>query len=286
MKGKEQTHAVQTTAPDFLRLSARRYYYKPLAAFFNAFHLRAYHDSGMQLASPVLDVGCFDGTFGVLLTDALGVSPRMTGIEINAAVLQRAGQTARRRYKAMLHAGAAELPFPDRSFQTVLFNASLFAIDPGLSTALREARRVLDVGGQLCVTVSTDLLSRCYWVARFLERVGLPGLARRYTRSMDRRLMISHSFTAEQWISLLEEHDLPVKQAFGFFPPELAIYWSYLAWTPWRAFGLAKLIPGAGLRNILSRFYVRAFRERYERAGRMTDPRESTYLWIRAVREN
>jgi len=270
---------------DLLKLASRRYFYKPLAAFFNAFHLRAYLASGIQLAEPVLDVGCYDGSFGVLLTDAFGTRPRMTGIEVNRAALKRAGPSARRRYAGMINASATDLPFGDRTFRTVMFNASLFAIEPGLGDALREARRVLRPDGQVCITVCTDLYSRHCWLTRFYHRIGRPDWARRYSRSLDRRLIVRHSFTADQWKSLLEDHGWMVKQIFGFFSPRLTTYWSYLAWTPWRVLGAAQLLPGGVWRALLSRIYAALFRERYRSSEVMMDPGESTYIWIRAIRK-
>ncbi|MDP8237135.1 MAG: class I SAM-dependent methyltransferase [Candidatus Erginobacter occultus] len=270
---------------DLLRLASRQYFYKPLAAFFNAFHLRAYLASGVHLDEPALDVGCYDGSFGVLLTDAFGTRPRMFGIEVNRDALKRAGPEARRRYGGMINASATDLPFVDRSFRTVMFNASLFAIDPGLGDALREARRVLVPDGQLCLTVNTDLYARHCWLTRFFHHIGRPDWAQRYSRALDRRLIVRHSFTAEQWRALLEDHGWVVKQCFGFFSPRLTTYWSYLAWTPWRVFGAAQLLPGGALRALLSRIYVAVFRKRYRCSRVMMDPRESTYIWVRAIRK-
>ncbi len=269
---------------DFLIPAARRYFYKPLAAFFNAFLLRAYAAAGLRLDGLVLDAGCFEGSFGVLLSQALGLRPRLVGIDLNYAALRRPEPLARGLYRARLLASATDLPFADRSFNVVLFNASLFAVEPGPEAALLEARRVLSPGGALWVSVPTDLFSRCYWAARLFRRIGLDGRARAYTRAMDRRLMQSHVFSAAGWRTLLEEHGFSVRDCRGFFSPALTTFWSLLAWTPGRVIGASRLIPGPWPRRVLSRLWTAAFRKRYRGTGPELNPDASTYILIRAER--
>lgn len=280
MNGKVPDRTGNGGPADFLLRAARQYYYKPLAAFFNAFLLRAYRDSGLRLDGPVLDVGCFEGSFGVLLTESLGRSPRMAGIDLAAAALNRADRRARSLYAARINASATGLPFADRSFRAVLFNASLFAVEPGPEPALREARRVLGEGGEICISVPTDQFSRCYWLARLFRRLGFRGWAEKYVRAMDRRLMHSHVFPAAGWMSLLEENGFAVRRCLGFFSPRQTTFWSLLAWTPLRMFGAARLVPGNWLPRVLGRLSARAFRGRYENAG-SGDPDSSTYVLIR-----
>jgi SAM-dependent methyltransferase len=285
VEDREPVRAGEGRPEDFLDRAARRYYYKPLAAFFNAFLIRAYASSGLRPAGPVLDAGCFEGSFGVLLTESLGIRPRMLGIDLNGAALRRPDPRARGLYRSLILASATSLPFADRSFRTVLFNASLFAVEPGPGPAIREARRVLTAGGSVWVSVPTDLFSRRYWLARLLNRAGLPGRARSYTRSMDRRLMHSHVFPASGWRRLLEENGFSVRDCRGFLSPSLTTFWSFLAWTPWRVIGASRLIPGPWPRRVLSRFWAGAFRKRYRSGGRGMDPDSSTYVLIRAQRK-
>ncbi len=283
MRKPEPVRTGEDPPVDFLLPAARRYFYKPLAAFFNAFLLRAYAAAGLRLEGAVLDAGCFEGSFGVLLSEALGLRPRrLVGIDLNHSALRRPDPRARGLYRSLVLASATDLPFADRSFNTVLFNASLFAVEPGPQAALREARRVLPPGGSLWISVPTELYSRYYWLTRLLGRLGLSARARAYTRAMDRRLMQSHVFSAGGWRALLEEHGFSVRDCRGFFSPALTTYWSLLAWTPWRVIGASRLIPGIWPRRILSRLWAAAFRRRYRQTGPGLDPESSTYILIRA----
>lgn len=270
--------------PDYLDRASACYYYKPMAALFGALHLRAYASSGIKLDSPVLDIGCSDGLFGVLLTDSLGVHPSLTGVEMNAQALKNAGARARGRYKAMIQASATDLPFADASFKTVMFNASLFAVKPGLESALSEAFRVLEPGGELFATVATHDYSCCCWLARLLDMAGLHRQSRRYSSSMDQRIMLFHLYTASEWTSLVEQPGFSVRQCFGFMSPGITTYWSFLAWTPLRLLGAARYIPGAALRRIMSRLVSGILRKPYEQAGAAIDPDKATYILIKAVK--
>ncbi len=285
MRNPEPVRTGDQPPGDFLAPAARRYFYKPLAAFFNAFLLRAYAAAGLRLEGPVLDAGCFEGSFGVLLSEALGLRPRLVGIDLNSAALRRPDPRARGLYRSLIQASATDLPFADRSFSAVLFNASLFAVEPGPEAALWEARRVLPPGGSLWISVPTELFSRYYWLARLLCRLGLPGRARAYTRAMDRRLMQSHVFSPAGWRALLEKHGFSVRDCRGFFSPALTTYWSLLAWTPWRVIGASRLIPGPWPRRILGRLWAAVFRQRYRETGPGLDPDASTYILIRAERK-
>jgi len=98
----------------------------------------------------VLDVG--GGTGANLPHLAPGQVARLVLLDPSPGMLARARRRARELgVEAQLVRGRAEwLPFPDRSFDAVVFTLSLCTIgDP--ATALGEARRVLRRGGRLLV---------------------------------------------------------------------------------------------------------------------------------------
>lgn len=277
--------AESNTGPDPLLVAARRYYFKPMAVFFNALHLRAFRTAGMRWRSPVLDIGCSDGAYGLLLAELLGAPDRLIGVDIDAAAIAAAGDEARKLYDEMTVASATALPFADETFASVVVNASLTSIQPGLTEAMREAHRVLRSGGSFYATVCTDQYEQQYWITRVLRRAGLHGLARRYMNAMNRRMQQAHLYAPDQWTALFEGAGFEIVHHFGFMPLRLVPLWSFLAWTPLRLHGAVKLFPCASLHRGLASLYRWLFGGVYERTPAELEPGRSGYIFIEAVKK-
>ena len=267
---------------DMLTLSCRRYWFKPVAAFFNALQLRAYQAAGMKLASPVLDVGCSDGGFGVLLSDACGRPEQLVGIELLKSALDAAGPEARALYREMVHGSATDLPFPEGSFQTVTANASLFAIHPGLDTAIAEFHRVLRPGGTLYASVCTDRYDQHYWLTRLLRRAGSDCLARRYADAMNARMMQTHLLSPKEWQSHLVCGGFVIRQCHGFLSLADTPFWSFLAWTPLRVNGVLRYISSPSWRNRVAACSEHLLRKRFDASRALLPAEESGYIFIEA----
>lgn len=120
----------------------------------------------------LLDAGCGAGAYSAALGDRVR---RVVGIDVSDAMLS----LAKRRVAGMkaadritFHLGNIEaLPFPDGSFDAVMFNQVLNHLESGLDPeygahgrALAEAHRVLRPGGVLIANVCThDQLRRGFW---------------------------------------------------------------------------------------------------------------------------
>ena len=267
---------------DMLTLSCRRYWFKPVAAFFNALQLRAYQAAGVQLASPVLDVGCSDGGFGVLLSDAFARPDHLVGIELLKSALDTASPEARGLYRQMVHASATSLPFPDNSFQTVMANASLFAIHPGLDTAIAEFYRVLRPGGTLYASVCTDRYDQHYWLSRLLRRLGSDWLARRYAEAMNARMMQAHLLSPKAWQIHLVQGGFAIRQCHGFLSLADTPFWSFLAWTPLRANGVLRYVSSPAWRIRIAAVLARLLRKRVEASPPLQKPESCGYILITA----
>lgn len=101
----------------------------------------------------VLDVGCGTGIIARLAAQHVGPTGKVTGVDLNPAVLAVAGK--------MLSSGAQveftqvpadALPLEDASFDLVLCQQSL-QFFPDKPAALREMYRVLRSGGRLAISV-------------------------------------------------------------------------------------------------------------------------------------
>jgi SAM-dependent methyltransferase len=113
--------------------------------------LAAHHLRG---ARRVLDIGCGEGQISRLAAALPGVE-RVVGVDPTAAQLALAA--ARGGGVALARAGAAALPFPDRSFDTVIA-CLVFEHITAVDDALGEVGRVLAPGGRFVFMLNHPLL--------------------------------------------------------------------------------------------------------------------------------
>lgn len=93
----------------------------------------------------LLDVGCGGG---LLLRDALALGAMATGVDHSEEMVRLAWERA--PGSTVWLAGADRLPFPNVSFTAVSMSVVFFFLDTPVAV-LREARRVLAVGGRIAV---------------------------------------------------------------------------------------------------------------------------------------
>jgi SAM-dependent methyltransferase len=267
---------------DPLSVATQGYFFKPVAAFFSAFSLRAYHAAGMRMNSTVLDLGCGDAMFGSLMQSALGTPRCLLGCDRDRAAL-RSAQT-RTGYSAVVPADAKRLPFADDSIDTIWAHGVLAAIEPGLPTALKEIRRVLSRDGKLFCTVRTPRFREWYFWTRFLRALGLHRMAELYADRMDRRCTASHTgLSTQDWLGLMDAASLRVEKVVGFFPNRLVTLWSVLSWQILRVNGLLKLIPWPPLHRAAARAQRALFGRVYRATPIDTDPESCGFILISAT---
>lgn len=113
--------------------------------------------AGVAPGNSVLDVACGTGVVARAAADRVGRQGRVVGLDINESMLAVA-----RRLRPDIeweHGDAADLPFPDASFEVVLCQASLMFF-PDRASALREMARVVTPGGTVAVQVWASLESQ------------------------------------------------------------------------------------------------------------------------------
>jgi SAM-dependent methyltransferase len=116
-----------------------------------------------------LDIGCGEGRVGAELERR---GHHVVGIDSSPHLVE----LAREHHEAVV-ADAADLPFEDGAFDLVVAYMSLMNMDD-LDGAVREAARVLEPGGMLCVSVLHPLSASGEWLDP--EDLDSPFVIRRY----------------------------------------------------------------------------------------------------------
>ena len=119
--------ALFAPAPDPVAVALDAFYAKPAKALYHAVELAAYARAGVELAGPVLDLGCGDGTMAAMLLRAGIIDrPPACGLDIDEPSVRRA--LRRHAHGTVLRGDAYLLPFADGSFRAVTANTLLSAL--------------------------------------------------------------------------------------------------------------------------------------------------------------
>lgn len=152
----------------------------------------------VEMPEPLLDIGCGDGVFARILGDGRWFA----GVDTWAEGVRQAA--ARRAYRYALVASGTRLPFADGAFRTVVSNCVLEHI-PDVDAVLREANRVLGVGGRFVLTVPSHRFAEMLCVSTWCRRVGLTRLGRAYGNWFNRKARHYHCDPPEAWIARLDD---------------------------------------------------------------------------------
>ena len=175
----------------------------------------------IPLAGPVLDLGCGSGQFASLALEGhIDV-----GVDVDARALGKAARTG--RYGEVRCADAAQLPFADEQFQTVLAVSVLEHLtQPAL--ALAEAFRVLRPGGRFIATIVLVDLHEYLYYPRMLRYFGAVGLANGYCRLQDHLLQHRTLLSRSRWQEQFRAADFQTFAARPIVTPQLTATWDRL----------------------------------------------------------
>ncbi len=106
----------------------------------------------------ILDAGCGNGRYLRFLLRRADPDAELTGFDLSAGMLRRAGRRLKGRRPALVAADLARLPYRDQSFDAIVCGWVLEHL-PDPRPGLRELHRVLKPGGKLLLLTSeTNLL--------------------------------------------------------------------------------------------------------------------------------
>ena len=115
------------------------------------FALDLVNEAGLRPGERVLDVACGTGTIARLAAERVGTNGRVSGLDVNAAMLSVARSLPSAVPIKWYETAAESVPLPDHSFDVAFCGLGLqFFADK--SAALREVQRVLKPGGRVYIS--------------------------------------------------------------------------------------------------------------------------------------
>ncbi len=223
--------------------------------FLRAVEARFYRD--IQLAQPVIDLGCGDGHFASETFD----DPLTFGIDPWWSPLQEAGQYG--IYEGLAQSDGAYIPAPNEYFASAISNSVLEHI-PHLDEVLVELHRVLKPGAQFIFCSPSHNFLPFLSISNGLRKIGLKRLGTAYEEFFNK---ISRHYTcdsAEQWIERLERCGFETEQHWYYFSKsalralEWGHYWGLPSLITKKLFGKWILWP-SDANLALTDWYLRRY---------------------------
>jgi SAM-dependent methyltransferase len=166
---------------------------------------------GMELPSPVLDLGCGDGHFASVAFD----HPLDVGLDPWWGPLLEA--RTRSAYRMLVRSDGARIPFPDGYFASVVSNSVLEHI-PHLDEVLVEVARVIRPGGRFIFCVPNHRFPRYLLGTQTFRGLGLLGAADWYSRFFNRISRHQHTDALEVWQERMDRTGFTIEDHWDYFP--------------------------------------------------------------------
>jgi len=166
---------------------------------------------GLELPSPVLDLGCGDGHFASVAFD----HPLDVGLDPWWPPLLEARQ--REAYRLLVRSDGAKAPFPDGYFASVVSNSVLEHI-PHLDQVLEEVARVIRPGGRFIFCVPNHRFPQLLLGAQTFRRLGLKGAAAWYSRLFNRISRHQHTDSYTVWKRRMDRYGFTIDKHWDYFP--------------------------------------------------------------------
>ena len=181
-------------------------------ALLRAVEARFYQD--IDLAEPILDLGCGDGHFASIALD--GRAP-MVGVDPWWSPLTKT--VKRQVYRYAIQSVGGALPFASQYFSSVISNSVLEHI-PDLDPVLAEVNRVLKPGGAFIFCSPSEYFLPFLSVSGGLKRVKLARLATAYENFFNRISRHQHCDDPATWTKRLTTAGFMVDRWWYYFSPK------------------------------------------------------------------
>lgn len=167
------------------------------------------------LERPILDFGCGDGFFAKIIFGDFGKIE--TGIDVDRKILNKAKET--QIYKKVIYYKGYKLPFPDKSFSSVVSNCVLEHVND-LEKNLKEIRRVLIPGGKFICTVMT-----CEWEKYLLGNVIPGGIYKKWMRT---KQIHNYLLSKRQWDFKFTDAKFEIETVEGYLDRKASRWLDFL----------------------------------------------------------
>jgi SAM-dependent methyltransferase len=170
---------------------------------------------------PVLDVGCGDGFFSRTVYGR----PLEAGIDLDPKEVSRAIQ--RKAYQKTYQGTVNQLPFPSKSFKTIISNCVLEHV-PDIDGALKEISRVLKPGGHLMITVPSECFNTQSFFGGIARVLGLGSFEKVYIGGLNKIFKHHHVNDARIWRKRLKKAGLQLVETEYFV--SITAFHAYERW--------------------------------------------------------
>lgn len=183
--------------------------------------------SEVELPGPILDVGSGDGHFASVTYD------HRLDIGIDPAIRPLLEARQRAAYRLLIQADGVRLPFGTASFGSAISNSVLEHIPP-LDPVLAEVGRVLKPGAPFAFTVPNPGYRTELSLPRFLSRIGLRSLARRYEDWFMWMSRTKNLLYEQGWKEKLAAAGFVIERTLRYFSPSAlhSLEWGHYFGVP------------------------------------------------------
>lgn len=138
----------------------------------------------VQKGSKALDVCCGTADWTIALSEAVGSSGEVIGLDFSKNMLKIGAEKVKHlKQVKLIHGNAMELPFPDNSFDYVTVGFGLRNV-PDIMQVLKEMHRVVKPGGQVvCLETSQPTLIGYKQLYYFYFRFIMPLFGKLFAKS-------------------------------------------------------------------------------------------------------
>jgi ubiquinone/menaquinone biosynthesis C-methylase UbiE len=219
---------------DSARIAVGHYYYRLSHAFFRSFELEVYAGARIHLKHPILDLGCGEGHFGMMLQQRGILDSIDVGLDYSFDDISEAKQNS--PTASFIQGDLRTLPLKGNSIGSLFSNGVVCCMrtnnEADVDQALSEIQRVLVDDGLLVLTVATTQFNHNLIIPKILWKIGAAKLAR---QSMHRiALGLSHyqALAEEAWLRKLHDAHFNIEQVRYYFTPYQALWWNMFTLPP------------------------------------------------------
>lgn len=198
--------------------------------------IEAKYISTISMRRPILDLGCGFGEFAGVFFD----SQVEAGLDISWKEIIEAKKS--NRYKNLTCVDAIKMPYPDKSFATVVSISVLEHITNTIGV-VKEVFRILKPNGQFILTVNSSKIDSLLFWPKVFRYVGLDYFADVYIRLYHNIFRHKTLLNKTQWEKILIGSGFTISSSSEIISPQATRFFDIMLATSWPS-QILKIITG------------------------------------------